>query len=256
MTLNAQEVFVTQIARAGAAQADKFLRVRGIQKADRDDIIAAALLWCWENQAKYDPLIAQLDMWFIRAVRNAWESWRANELPTSAVSVDSIGGGDETYDIVAAESAASAIIRELKPVERRIAILTMQGYTKSEIMEEGISRHEIREAREFIKRLRELLPDKADYSFVIRTPSAEMSDDVTATGFSGLDKALFAALDFPPHHGKDCPPCWRCMWFEGFMPSGKLSVRLVIKDDEVRAAVEATEARKIEIAQQIRDGVL
>jgi hypothetical protein len=39
------------------------------------------------------------------------------------------------------------------------------------------------------------------------------------------------------------------------MPDGKRSVRMEIEDAEVREAVKNTEARKIEIAQQVRDGL-
>ena len=61
-------------------------------------------------------------------------------------------------------------------------------------------------------------------------------------------------LDFAPPAGKDCPPCWRCMYCEGFMPDGKRATRMDIEDLEVREAVKNTEARKIEIAQQVRSG--
>jgi hypothetical protein len=39
------------------------------------------------------------------------------------------------------------------------------------------------------------------------------------------------------------------------MPSGKRETRMDIEDLEVREAVKNTEARKIEIAQQVRDGL-
>jgi len=39
------------------------------------------------------------------------------------------------------------------------------------------------------------------------------------------------------------------------MPAGKRSVRLDIEDAEIRIAVNNTEARKVEIAQQVRDGL-
>ena len=263
MTHNAQEVFVLQIARAGAAQANKFLMMRGLQQSDRDDVIAAALLWCWENREKYDPLIAQLDMWFIRAVRNSWRSFRSKQLPTSGESLDNMGGGDDTYDIVAAEDSAAAIVRELTPTERRVASLTMQGYTKDEMKTMGISMWHINESRAAVKRLRHLLPDASTYRVILRTPPAgalddandeDLSDVTTPPQVSSIDRAL-AKIDFPPPSGNDCPPCWRCMWFEGFMPADKRETRMEIEDQEVREAVKNTEARKIEIAQQVRDGL-
>ena len=264
MTHNAQEVFVMQIARAGAAQANKFLMMRGLQRSDRDDVIAAALLWCWENREKYDPLIAQLDMWFIRAVRHAWVAFRTKALPTSGESLDNMSGGDDTYDIVAAEDSAAAIVRELTPTERRVALLTMQGYTKDEMKTMGVSKRQVDDSRAAVKRLRYLLPDAATYSVILRTPPANVMDDAandedlsdvsTPPQVSSIDRAL-AKIDFPPPSGLDCPPCWRCMWFEGFMPAGKRDTRMDIEDAEVLAAVKNTEARKIEIAQQVRSGL-
>jgi hypothetical protein len=38
------------------------------------------------------------------------------------------------------------------------------------------------------------------------------------------------------------------------MPDGKRSTRMEVEDAEVRAAVQSTETRKIEIAQQVRSG--
>ena len=264
MTQNAQEVFVMQLARAGANQANKFLMRRGLQQSDRDDVIAGALLWCWENRDKYDPLIAQLDMWFIRAVRNVWKSFRANELPTSEESIYNMGGRDETYEIVAAEDSAASIVRELNPTERRVASLTMQGYTKKEMREMGIRETDIKESRATVKLFRGLLPDASSYRAIIRTPPApssdgggddeDLSDIATEPQVSSIDRAL-AKIDFPPPSGNDCPPCFRCMWFEGFMPADKVSTRMEISDTEVREAVQVTEARKIEIAQQVRDGL-
>ena len=70
---------------------------------------------------------------------------------------------------------------------------------------------------------------------------------------SDIDRKI-EQLDFAPAHGKDCPPCWRCMWFEGFLPLGKRDTRMDIADDEVRAAVSSTEGQKILIAQQVRGG--
>jgi hypothetical protein len=264
MTHSASEVFTMQLARAGAKQANRFLMMRGLQKSDRDDVIAGALLWCWQNREKYDPLIAQLDMWFMRAVRHSWDSWRAKELPTSSESLDNMGGGDDTYNIVAAEDSAAAIVRELPPRERRVASLTMQGYSKSEMSKMGIREIDIKESRASVKRLRHLLPDASTYAVIIRTPPApnpddgaddeDLSDTGTPPQVSSIDRAL-AKLDFAPPAGKDCPPCWRCMWFEGFMPDGKRDTRMAIEDLDVREAVRVTESRKIEIAQQVRDGL-
>lgn len=291
MTQNAAEVFTIQLSRAGAAQADKFLRVRGLQKSDRDDIVAAALLWCWENRDKYDPLIAQLDMWFIRAVRNAWESWRAQDLPTSEESLDKFGRVDETYAAVASESAARALIDALPPASKELAVLTMKGFSRRELIKQGYPERAIGDTYKRIKQMRRLIPDSfeswllTNSRVVVGTQRKSVSrvlnfgnqrthvplsdgsdvdreDDVADFSVESQHEAdqhvavidlLLTKLDFAPQHGSECPPCWRCKWFEGMLPSGKRDTRMAIEDDEVRAAVKDVEIRKIEIAQQVRD---
>jgi len=117
----------------------------------------------------------------------------------------------------------------------------------------GFSNQAVSNARKRIKQLRRLVPDTARASrLVSRAPARAGSDDADDQ-LSGIDVAL-AQLDFAPPAGKECPPCWRCLWFEGFMPAGKRNTRMEIEDAAVRAAVKSTEARKIEIAQQVRSG--
>jgi len=246
MTQNATEVFTMQLARTAGTQADRFLKARGLKTADRDDVIGAAMLWCWENRASYS-LTTTLETWFMNAVRNAYQDLRRHELPTSGDSIDQISSGeDPTYSTVAAESSAKALIDALVPVDKEIALLLMQGYTYREINRRGYANDAINGAQKRIKQLRRLVPDVARSKRMLQTPPSVDSDNIAVE---------IEQLDFPPHHGKDCPPCWRCMWFEGFMPAGKRSTRLDIEDVEVREAVKNTEARKVEIAQQVRDGL-
>jgi hypothetical protein len=251
MTHSAAEVFTMQLARAAASTANKFLSVRGLQKSDRDDVISSAMLWCWENRDNYS-LTTTLETWFMNAIRDAYKALRRNEIPTSDESMENMGGGDETYNIVAAESSAKSLIDALTPAHKEVASLTMQGYTRAEMIEKGISKRNIDDAHQRIKQLRRLLPDLESARLISRTTAPTTSDDAD-DGISGIDTQL-EQLDFAPPAGKDCPPCWRCMWFEGFMPAGKRDTRLDIADNDVRAAVKDTEARKIEIAKQVRSG--
>jgi hypothetical protein len=243
----AEEIFTVQLARAAGKQADRFLKARGLQEADRDDVVSAAVAWCWENRANYS-LTTTLETWFMNAVRNAYQDLRRNELPTSGESIDSLTGGgeDPTYSIVAAESAAKVLLGALTPIDKEIAILMMEGYTYREINKRGYANDAINGAQKRIKQLRRLVPEENLSKRMLQTPATADPDTVEV----GVEK-----LDFPPHSGADCPPCWRCMWFEGFMPSGKRDTRMDIEDLEVREAVKNTEARKIEIAQQVRDGL-
>ena len=185
----------------------------------------------------------------MNAVRNAYQDLRRNELPTSSEPIDGVstGGEDPTYSAVAAESSAKALMAALTPNDRRIAWLIMEGYTYREINKRGFANDAINGAQQRIKQLQRLVPDEARSKRMLQTPAATDPDTVEVD----VEK-----LDFPPHSSADCPPCWRCMWFEGFMPSGKRDTRMVIEDAEVREAVKNTEARKIEIAQAVRDGAV
>jgi hypothetical protein len=252
MTQSAAEIFTTQLARASAKQANSFLRARGLQSSDRDDVIGAAMLWCWTNRDNYS-LTTTLETWFMNAVRDAYKSLQRGELPVSDESIENLGGADATYNIVEAESSAAAIAAGLTRTERRVAVMTMEGYTKADMLDKGLREIDIRDARSTIKRMRELLPDESNYRILIRTPSATSSDDLEDAP-SSIDIEL-EQLDFPPPAGKDCPPCWRCCYFLGFLPDGKRSTRMDIVDPEVLEAVSQTEARKIEIAQQVRSGL-
>jgi hypothetical protein len=249
MTHSASEVFTMQLARAAAKQANKFLSARGLQKSDRDDVIAAAMLWCWENRDNYS-LTTTLETWFMNAVRNAYQDLQREKLPTSDQSMEQMGGGDETYSTAAAESAAMALIGALNQTGKMVAVMTMGGYTRAEMIERGISEWSIRESKDRIKQLRRLVPDADGVRLIARTMPAVSSDD-TDDQLSEIDMAL-EQLDFAPPAGKDCPPCFRCMWYYGFLPDGKRGTRLEIEDQDVREAVKNTEARKIEIAHQVR----
>ncbi len=253
MTQSASEVFTMQLARAAGRQANKFLHRQGLQKADRDDVISAAMLWCWENRANYS-LTTTLETWFMYAVRHSLDSWRAQELPPSYESLGGIGGEDTTYNIVEAESSANALLSALTPTDREIALLTMQGYTRPELRERGYSTRAVHAAHRRIKQLRRLLPDERVARNIFARTAQQASSDDASDRLSEIDMAL-EKLEFAPPAGKDCPPCWRCMWFEGFMPVGKRDTRMVIEDAEVREAVKNTEARKIKIAQRVRDGL-
>jgi len=250
---NASDIFTMSLARAAGKQANKFLHARGLQRADRDDVISGAMLWCWENRDNYS-LTTTLETWFMNAVRDSYKNFKRNELPTSGELIEKMMGigADETYDIVAAESSAKDLLSALTPADRKIAELLMQGYTYGEMVERGHSNQAISNARKRIKQLRRLIPDESRSKRLIQTAAAVSSDDASDQ-LSEIDSAI-EQLDFAPPAGKDCPPCWRCMWYEGFMPSGKRETRMEIEDTEVREAVKNTESRKIEIAQQVRDG--
>jgi DNA-directed RNA polymerase specialized sigma24 family protein len=249
---SAAEVFVVQLARA-SKRANKF--VRELPRADREDVIAAAILWCWENRHNYS-LTTTLDTWFVGAVRHAYDAWARGESRNASEQLSEIPTGDTTQAAAAALEAAGKLIRALPSEYKTCAVLIAQGYTRGEIMERGVAQRAFTETRERIKQLRKLLPDDYEYRRVLRAAPTKGSDDVSDE-LSAVDRRL-EKLDWTTSAsvGKDCPVCWRCCWYLGFLPGPHKSIRMPIQEPEVFAAVRDTEARKIDIAGKVRDGNL
>src|SRR5580700_3930930 len=108
-----------------------------------------------------------------------------------------------------------------------------------------------------IWKMRDQIPASAHVNTILRravTPPAISSDDASDK-LAPIDKEI-EALEFAPPQGKECPPCHYCKWFEGYMPGERRLVRMEIHEPEVKRAVKNTEARKLEIAQAVRDGIL
>lgn len=247
---SASEVFVLELARA-SRKANRF--VRHLQRSDREDIIAAALAWCWENKHNYS-LTTTLDTWFVNAVRDAYKAWARGETRNSSESLSEIPTGDTTEVAAATQQAANALVNALTPEYRQVARMELQGYTRVEMMAAGLSHHTISQARARMKQLRRLLPDPSEYKIAIARPRYSDSDDSHYKG-GQIDREI-ESLDFPPPSGSECPPCWRCLWFEGWLPAEHRSVRMQIIEPEVAKAVADTEARKVAIANEVRHGTL
>lgn len=256
---SAASVFVIQLARA-SRKANRF--VRHLQRADREDVIAAAILWCWENKHNYS-LTTTLDTWFVGAVRNAKQAWLRGEAREASEFMSEIPTGDTTLAHVEAQEAATKLILALPFEYKKVAKLQMQGFTREEMMAKGVSKDTIDNTRARIKQLRRLLPDDHEYRRTLRAyrapssdhPQGGEEDGVSNTHQSRIDREI-EQLEAMPKHGKDCPPCWRCKWFEGYMPALHVSMRLPITEPEVALAVSKTEAEKVRIAREVRDGNL
>lgn len=246
---SAGEVFVLQLARA-SRKANRF--VRHLQRADREDILAAALMWCWKNRESYS-LTATLEQWFVGAVRNAYRDWQNGEATEAAESIAEIPTGDTTAANAEVESSAQALIRALPSEYKKVALMLARGLTRDEMMARGISRDTYDATRVRIKQLRRLLPEPHEFRAAIVRVKPPDSDSTTPV--SNIDREI-EELEAMPKHGKDCPPCWRCKWFEGYMPGAHVPMRMPIIEPEVSAAVSATEGEKVRIAQEVRDGNL
>jgi hypothetical protein len=100
------------------------------------------------------------------------------------------------------------------------------------------------------------MPDNTEFRHAVSAGDSSYNpDEILPTPVRGIDKDI-ERLDFPPPSGKECPPCWRCKWFEGYKPSKHKSLRFPVTEPEVREAVLDTEARKIDIAGRVRAGTI
>jgi RNA polymerase sigma factor (sigma-70 family) len=258
---SAGEVFVLQLARA-SRPATKFLRARNLSRDDRDDVIAAAMLWCWENRANYS-LTTTLDTWFVNAVRNAYRDWRRGEARDGATEiVENMGAKDDPEYNVTLRDAVKTLAANMDEVDRAIVSLTLDGKDQREVREAlNLSRTTIDRR---MSKMRDTLPESAHVNTILRrvvTPATTSNYDGDETQTeqgrkegnpSGIDKEI-AALEFAPPAGKDCPPCWRCKWFEGYLPGNHVPMRMPITEADVALAVSNTEVEKIRIANEVRD---
>ena len=246
---SAPEVFVVELARV-SRMARKF--VRGLSKEDRDDVLSAALLWCWEHRDSYS-LTTSLETWFVNAVRDSYKAWQRGELRASAEVLNEIPTADSTLAAVEAREAATKLAASLPPDYRRVAELEAQGYTRAEMVAQGVVKSTIDAARARIKQMRRLIPDPHEYRTILRGAGYVDSDERLDHG-APIDREI-EQLEAIPRHGADCPPCWKCKYFEGYLPGPHRRVGMPLQAPEVAAAVAATEARKVKIAKRVRAGL-
>lgn len=246
----AGEVFVVQLARA-SRRANRF--IRKLPREAREDVLAAALLWCWENREKYS-LTTTLETWFVNAVRDAYKAWGRGERRNRSELVEEMRANDDPAWAAILEDAVRELVGTMDEADRAIVRLLLEGRYHTEIAAQlTISRGSVEKR---LARMRSYIPRGAHEGVMLRravTPAAPEYDEADEPR-SQIDREL-EKLDLPPEHGKDCPPCWRCKWFEGYLPDGSVrSVRAEVVEPEVREAISRTEARKIEIAERVRAG--
>jgi RNA polymerase sigma factor (sigma-70 family) len=253
---SAAESFAVTLARA-SRQAMRFLRSRQLHRDARNDVIAAAMLWCWENQNKYS-LTATLEQWFMGAIRNAYRDYLRGEIRNGTTEiVENMGAKDDPEYNTVLQDAVHTLAANMDEVDRAIVQLRLDDRTHIQISETlQIERSAITKR---LNKMSTFLPSSAHVNTILRrvvTPPLPSSDENAGGGHQpAIDKEI-AALEFAPPQGKECPPCHYCKWFEGYMPGERRLVRMEIHEPEVKRAVKNTEARKLEIAQAVRDGIL
>lgn len=243
---SAAETFVVALARA-SKQARRFLR--GLSHADRDDVLAEALCWCWENRTTYNPAVP-LDTWFVGAIRDARKSLHRDQLRYGASGLSqAIVSPDDIESTAVRDDVVARWFGNLNEVEAKIVTQLARGDTRSQIRYQTAIGNDALAALKRRLREFELMVPENDRARVL------WQQRRSSTPYIGIDREL-EKLDFPPPSGVDCPPCWRCRWFDGFLPGAYKPLRMPIQEAEVRDAVRDTEARKIDIAERVCAGTV
>jgi RNA polymerase sigma factor (sigma-70 family) len=250
---SAAESFAVTLARA-SRQAMRFLRSRQLHRDARNDVIAAAMLWCWENQNNYS-LTATLEQWFMGAIRNAYRDYLRGEIRNGTTKiVENMGAKDDPEYNVVLRDAVSVLASNMDEIDRAIVQLSLNGKNQREVRE-ALS-IDARTIERRLAKMREQIPASAHTNTILRRVVSSAHSGPSEYTQSSIDKEI-AALEFAPPQGKECPPCWRCKWFEGYMPGkGNRHYRFNLNEADVAEAVASTESEKVRIAQEVRDGLL
>jgi RNA polymerase sigma factor (sigma-70 family) len=238
------EMFVVSLAKASRRTKR---HLRGLSRDDKDDVLATAILWCWENRATYNPAVP-LDDWFVGAIKNARRSFERGEARNSAELTEAIAVPDDASWSIELRQAANLMIRSMDVRDKRIVQLRMEGLESEEI--HSLTNIPLRTIERKLARLRSMLPEREPQEFGKRSANIQDSDS-SSQELAPIDREI-ERLEMNPHADQDCPPCWLCKWFDGYLPAQRRALRMEIVEPEVRAAVLATEARKIEIAWRVR----
>lgn len=183
---SAAESFVIALGRASERAR---WQLRSLQRADRDDVTATALLWCWQNRSTYSPNTS-LEEWYIGALRNARRAWRAGEGIRADQLSHEIPSPDDTVTHAESVSAAQELARSITPEQRQIAILHAKGFTRPEISAKlHVDKRTIELARKHLQRLQELMPDSSEVITLLRTPAARSGEMREKTSIDrGIEK--------------------------------------------------------------------
>jgi hypothetical protein len=236
------ESFITELARSSG----RALRIlQRVPARGRDDVLSDALLSAWENRHEYAP--PQLpEAWFSKFLRAAARRWRKGEHGHIDLTALDEAVPDETSTLAEVQSEIDRACVEFGPAVMSVADALIHGASERDL-EGEFGRRAVHGARGLNRRLERKLGGSRPVVRVLRARTTEPEHRPLAK----IDHEI-AGIDFPPHEHQECTPCYLCMWYAGYLPSGRHDARMRIVEDDVREAVRATEARKIEIAEQVR----
>lgn len=240
-TVNAAaNAFAVQLGRASRRS---YSLLRGLTSADSDDALAAAMLAAWERRKEAPECLEDWFMGLLQAsVRHVKRSHRAPDYTELKLSQINIEG----------QLADAQIVEKLPHKERLVLEALEAGYSRSEICaKHGTSRVALTRLISKLTTRNIMRSATTQHESNGSFNTHQFNSDHTSDKRSKIDHDIEKLLRRPITATADCVPCWRCMWFDGYAPVHYRKPQLV--DDEIRAAVTAIEARKIEIAETLGD---
>lgn len=223
MTTTAAHAFVIALGRVSALAKHRFLR--NLQPADQDDVLATAILWCWEHQDTYTPAIA-LEQWFLGAVRHALRDWRRSEAREAAELVSMLPAPDDTLSTAEVRSSAEVMARTLTAQDQQIAVMRAEGKTRADIRRElRVSSRDLSDANKRLQRLRTLVPDASELRSAQRTPPAPDEYEGPWREPSSIDRKIEASLHPVPY----APP--------SYADDYRMGPRRYVKEEDIRSDV-------------------
>lgn len=234
------EAFVVELGRV-SQRGSRYLR--GLSRDDRDDVIAGALLSAWETRETYDQKTA-LEDWFSAHLREARRSLKRTDAFVSVERLAELVAPNNTEREVQMQEAATRFIETLEETEQEVVERLMGGERWRTIVTElGVSGQRVKALNSKLRYLHDYLPNAVHAP---KGPVGHRESDEAAP----IDHEIERMLRRGATTTADCPVCWRCSWFEGLLPAHYHPTALA--EAEVSEAVRAVEARKIEIANEVR----
>jgi DNA-directed RNA polymerase specialized sigma24 family protein len=240
-----KDFFGPHLSRCAAA-AGRYLR--NLPPADRDDVLADALLSSWEDRAEFDPTKEALEVWFEHKAKVARQRLGRQTRRHVAEQLNELlsAPDDPAFAAEAAQTVES--LADGLPESQREALSRLAAGHSVRAVSIGLhlNRGAVRTLKKRLRRLQDISPRRS-----FAQPTARRTDsDNDLRGLAPIDHEIEKLLHRPTTERADCPVCFRCSWFDGVLPVKYGEPRHA--DAEIRAAVRAIEERKIEIANAQR----
>ena len=217
------DTFVIELGRA----AKRALRLlRGLNATDRDDVLAAAILYAWEDRANVG---SDVDIWFRDHVRQARKEFPTNH-HSGQHELARMAAAEDTEREAALIELTERISADVDEADKPMLELYAQGFSVSEIAGRiqatpTFVRRRLRSVRNRIGPMRKWLPDLPR---TLATPVSQVSAPEDDAAAPPIDHAIEKMLRRPKTPRADCPVCWRCSWFDGLAPHKHLVLESVV----------------------------